>query len=227
MYVRLLCIAVTLLAVQSVGCAANATAPSTDPSAAKLQDYFDAETKELSTAFEQLKPQLGPPKDGFEWALYRDVMFLKPHGWNDLTRGDFLNSAYGASPETFTLAKNFEMGFTIQILKGTNVTRGITAKKAALLYLKPFLDAHKKEEILMLSTRTAGTTDMIFFRYKDAPAGMTPIIVHKFINSDDTLDIVHVYTFESPASSWEANWESFGTPILANIRNLGTAPLKK
>jgi hypothetical protein len=224
---RLPCLAIALVGMSSALNAADAVPEKPAAQAAELQNYLDAETKDLRTGFEQLKPQLGPPPEGFEWSLYRDVMFLKPLEWNELTRGDYLNSAYGASPEAFTATKNFEMGFTIQIFKGTDAMHGIKAKAAALAYLKPFVDAHKPEEILKAKTQTAGTTDMIILRYQDAPSGETPIIVHKFVVSDDTLDIVHAYTFESPASSWDKNWDSFGTPIISHLRTMGTAPMKK
>jgi len=149
------------------------------------------------------------------------VMFLKPNGWNELTRGDFSDSAYGASPETFTLTKNFETGLTIQIARATNARKGIPASHAAMAMMKSIVKTHKEEEILSLSEKESGAVKTYIIRYRDAPPGLTPIVVHKFFTADDSNDILHIFTFESPESSWDASWNSFGTPILSRIRYIG------
>jgi hypothetical protein len=40
-------------------------------------------------------------------------------------------------------------------------------------------------------------------RYRDAPPGLKPVIIHKFLIANDAADSVHMFTFESPESSWE------------------------
>jgi len=59
-----------------------------------------------------------------------------------------------------------------------------------------------------------------FFRYRDAPPGLKPIIVHKFILANNSADSVHVFTFKGPADSWEENWAKYGTPILSKVNIL-------
>ena len=85
------------------------------------------------------------------------------------------------------------------------------------LFLKPFLDAHKSENVLMFELSTKGNAELTFFRFKDMPPGLTPIIVHKFVLANNVTDSVHVFTFESPMESWEENWTKYGTPILSKI----------
>lgn len=171
-----------------------------------------------------IRSQLPPPPAGFLWHIYKNTVLLKPAKWNEREKlsisGGIPMTIYAASPEEFSDTKNFELGITIQIISGSQKIRGIEAKKMALLYLKPFLDAHKKEEILILDQNTNGDFERTFFRYRDAPPGLKPIIVHKFILANNATDSVHVFTFESPAESWQDNWAMYGTPILSRVNVL-------
>lgn len=165
---------------------------------------------ESETIRAAIKTQLPSPPDGFEWQLYKNAVFLKPTKWNEgeknSSSGGIPITVYAISPEKFSESKQFEMGLTVQIISGSKRIRGIEANKMALLYLKPFLDAHKKEDVLILDRNTKGDFERTFFRYRDAPPGLRPIIVHKFILANDSTDSVHVFTFESPADFWEENW---------------------
>jgi hypothetical protein len=179
-------------------------------------------------AQQAIEAQLPKPPEGFEWKLYQNAVFLKPKLWNERTEasapGGIPMTAYASSPEDFSDTKQFEMGMTLQIISGSQKTRGIEAKKMVFAYLKPFIDAHKKEDVLMFEQKTQGDFERTYFRYKDAPPGLKPLIVHKFILANNVTDSVHVFTFESPAELWNENWASFGTPILSKINILPNAP---
>ena len=165
--------------------------------------------------------ELPDPPEGFIWKSYKNAMFPKPVKWREQQMTE--NAAgvqvatYATSAEEFSVTNQFEMGFTVQIITGSHKIKGIEAKKMALLFLKPDLDAHKKEDILMWEQSTKGDSELTFFRYKDAPPGLTPIIVHKFVLANNVTDNVHVFIFESPMKSWEENWTQYGTPILSKI----------
>ena len=156
------------------------------------------------------------------------AVFPKPVEWREqqmaASTAGIPITVFAASGEDFSVTRQFEMGLTVQIITGSHKVRGIDAKKMALVYLKPFVDAHKKEDVLMLEQSTRGDFERTFFRYKDAPPGLKPIIVHKFIMANNVTDSVHVFTFESPAESWEANWAKFGTPILSKVNVLPNLP---
>jgi hypothetical protein len=169
---------------------------------------------------EAIEMELPDPPEGFIWKSYKNVVFPKPAQWREQQAVSAVGipiTTYATSPEEFSATKQFEMGFTVQIITGCQKLKGIEAKKMVLLLLKPDLDAHKKEEILMLEQSTNGDFEQTFFRYKDAPPGLTPIIVHKFVLANNVTDSVHVFTFESPMESWKANWTQYGTPILSKI----------
>ncbi len=170
---------------------------------------------------EEIKSQLPVPLEGFEWQLYKNAVFLKPLPWHkkekDSSSSGISITVYAASPDEFSETKQFETGLTLQIISGSHKIRGIEASKMALIYLKPFLKAHKNEEVLLLEQNSHGDFERTFFRYRDAPPGLKPIIVHKFILANNSTDSVHVFTFESPADSWEENWSTYGTPILSKL----------
>lgn len=177
---------------------------------------------------EAIKSQLPPPPNGFTWHLYKNAVLPKPAGWHEheksATSGGIPFTVYAASPEDFSDTKQFEMGVTVQIISASQRIRGIEAKKMALIYLKPFLDTHKKEEVLVLEQNTKGDFERTFFRYRDAPPGFKPIIVHKFILANNVTDSVHIFTFESPEESWKENWTMYGTPILSKVSVLPNIP---
>ena len=177
---------------------------------------------------EAIKSQLPAPPEGFVWQLYKNAVFPKPVQWKERERAESLAgipvSTYVASPEEFSDTKQFEMGVTLQITSSPRKIRGIEAKKMALAYLKPIFDTHKKEEILLLEQSTQGDFERTFFRYRDAPPGLKPIIVHKFILANNVTDSVHSFTFESPADSWDENWKKYGTPILGKLNVISSVP---
>jgi hypothetical protein len=177
---------------------------------------------------EAIKTQLPVPPSGFVWQLYKNVVFLKPDKWNARERNeqiaDIPYTTYAASPEDFSDTKQFEIGLTVQLIINPQRIRGIEAKKMALVYLKPFLDSHKKEAVLILEQSTKGDFERTFFRYRDAPSGLKPIIVHKLILANNVTDSVHIFTFESPADLWEENWAKYGTPIIGKLNVLPNIP---
>jgi hypothetical protein len=177
---------------------------------------------------EAIRTQLPAPPEGFAWQLYKNAVFPKPVEWREqqmaASTAGIPVTVFAASPEEFSATKQFEMGLTVQIISGSQRIRNIEARKMVLVYLKPFLDAHKPDEVMMLEQSTRGDFERTFFRYRDAPPGAKPIIVHKFILANNVTDSVHVFTFESPAATWDENWARYGTPILSKVNVLPNVP---
>jgi hypothetical protein len=186
------------------------------------------QTPTKSQVQEAMKSQLPTPPDGFRWQLYKNVVFLKPVAWNE---GEIAQNiagipftTYAMSPEEFTRTKQFEMGATIELISSPQRIRGIEAKKFVLVYLKPLVDTHKKEDVLMFEQKTKGDFEQTFFRYRDAPPGLKPIIIHKFIVANNATDNVNVFTFESSVETWNDNWTKYGTPIISKLNVLPNVP---
>lgn len=196
------------------------------PSLADAQDQAQGERIKLEEA---IRSRLPEPPAGFSWQLFKNTALLRPDGWYEKTIESKAGptvpvSVYAASSEQFSETKQFEMGITLQVISGPKEIRNIPAKQAALLYLKPFLDAHKPADFSILERNTRGDAERTFVRYRDAPPGMKPVIVHKFIVANDVADSVHIFTFESPEESWQENWDRFGTPILGKVLVIPSLP---
>ena len=186
---------------------------------------IDASTEIQTPTAEQIrdamKSQLPSPPEGFGWQLYKNAVFLKPVKWTEREATNKMlglsYTVYATSGEKFSTTQQFEMGFTIEIMTGSQRVHGFEAKKMLFVYIKPIMDKHKKEDVLMFEQSTQVDFERTFFRYRDAPPGLKPIIVHKFIVANNVTDSLHIFTFESPEESWSENWVKYGTPILSKV----------
>lgn len=188
----------------------------------------DAPAVGVAQIREAIKTQLPAPPDGFVWQLYKNAVFLQAAQWNEGTTlssvGGVPLTVYAASPQAFTAEKPFEMGITVEIISGSQKIRNMEAKDMAVLYLKPFVDAHTKADVLMLERSENADTERTVFRYRDAPAGRKPVTVHKFVLASNDADTVHVFTFESPNDTWQDNWKAYGKPFLGKVVVLPHVP---
>jgi hypothetical protein len=178
---------------------------------------------------EAIKSQLqlpAPPK-GFVWKIYKNAAFLKPVQWKEremeITTGT-PHTLYATSPEDFSVTKQFEMGLTLRVFTGSQRIQNIQARDMAILYLDLVLRPRKKEEVLVLERNTDGDFERISVRYRDAPHGLKPIIVHQFILASNITDSVHIFIFESPVENWQENWMKYGTVSLNKITLFKNVP---
>lgn len=170
---------------------------------------------------QSIETQLPSPQAGATWKLFRNVVFQKPADWKEHERtgsiGPIPTFTWAASAEDFSPTKYFEMGITVQIIDGSARNMKSAARTIATALLHPILRSHKPEEILIQSQRVHGDNETTILRYKDAPPGLTPIIVHRYTIANDTTDTVHIFVFESPEATWDANWAKYGTLFLSRI----------
>jgi hypothetical protein len=181
----------------------------------------DAPAVAVDDIREAIKTQLPAPPEGFVWQLYKNAVFLQAVNWNEAqslsSTSGVPSTVYSASPERFTAQRPFEMGLTVQIIRGSHKIRRIEAKDMALLYLQPMVDAHTKENVLMLERSENADSERTVFRYRDVLAGSNPVIVHKFVVASNEADTVHVFTFQSPEDTWKENWKAYGKPFLGRV----------
>jgi hypothetical protein len=187
-------------------------------------------TPTLAQVREAMKSQFPAPPPGFAWKLFKNVIFLKPDKWNERERTDHVMdipfATYATSLEKFSEKKPFEMGLTLEFISGSERITKIEVKNLPLALIKPLLDTHKKEDILLFEQGSQGGFKTTFFRYRDALPGLKPVIIHKFFLANGSTDIVNVITFESPEETWEENWRTYGTPIISKLNVLPNLPLK-
>ncbi|MEN9437629.1 MAG: hypothetical protein RIR09_2284 [Pseudomonadota bacterium] len=177
---------------------------------------------------EAIKTQLPPPPLGFDWHLYKNTVFLQALNWIEAEHvssvGGVPMAVYSASAQAFSVSQPFEMGITVQTISGARKARNMDAKDMAVLYLKPYVDAHTKENVLLLERSENADTERTVFRYRDTPVGSRPVIVHKFVMASNDADTVHVFTFQSPETTWGENWKAFGKPFLGKLVVLPNVP---
>lgn len=172
-------------------------------------------------ALESLRPMLPPAAAGFEWALYRNVAFLKPAGWKSRTRPDVpeqnVTGAFAQSPEDFSEENYFQHGFTIQVVTGFRKASKVPPALGAMTMIKGLTEARSKKDVLLFDDGASPIGKTFIFRYNDAPADKTPLTIHKYFIADDEADVLYIITYESPKDSWDANWKQFGTPLLSRV----------
>lgn len=187
-------------------------------------NHVDVWVKKVEKASIDSAPSL---PEGFSWRVYQDVILPKPIGWYEKEKLDtadgLIKRVYAISPEAFGDAKQFEMGFTIQITNGISQIKTDAAISKSGLYnvdplaamvLGPIITTRKKEEILMLDQKINGELNTSYIRYRDMSAGSKPIIVYKSISVNRDQDKLYIFTFESPEKSWDSNWKKYGEPIV-------------
>ncbi len=188
----------------------------------------DAPVADIAQIREAIKTQLPAPPEGFDWQLYKNTVFLQAANWHGVQSlssvGGVPISTYAASPEVFSEQKPFEMGLTVQIISGAQKIRKMEAKDMAVLYLKPFVDAHTKDNVLMIERSENADSERTVFRYRDVQEGHKPVIVHKFVLASNEADTVHVFTFQSPEDTWKENWKAYGKPFLGKVVVLPSVP---
>lgn len=183
-----------------------------------------SEGPETASVPEEVRNQLPPPPEGFVWRMYKNVLFIKPDQWHEQVRDESSEKitlkTYAASAENFSASKPFETGMTVQIMSGFKTSTKIPARELALLYVKPSLEklaAGPKEDVLIFDNKTNGTITNVVLRYRDAPTGMTPIVIHKFLVANNATDSVHIFIFESPETNWNENFERYGVPFMRKL----------
>jgi hypothetical protein len=175
-----------------------------------------------------LLAQLPPAPEGFSWLLYKNCSLLRPAGWHYHTRPDDpaknLTGAFALSPEAFSEKKPFEHGFTVQIHQNVRARFGAPASEAIAAFLQPLATRLPKADLLLYKENPTPTGATRILRHRDAPPGLTPLIIHRYYVANDTNDTLHVFTYESPEARWEENWKTFGTPILGKVLILSAHP---
>lgn len=179
------------------------------------------ELQKPDKSHDDIAKMLPKPEAGFSWAFFRNCAFLKPDGWSTKTRPDSPDKkGYGAhaqSPEEFSETKQFEHGFTVQILFKFKEKHGVGVNDGASLMIKAKMGDRPPTDVLVFEKRQSPIGMTYAFRYVDAPPGATPLIIHNFYIVDEAKDVIYLFTYESPKASWDENWAKFGTPLLKKI----------
>lgn len=173
------------------------------------------------------KAELPAPPEGFDWAMFQNVVFLQPAHWHVVTKevptpaASQAGDIYATSPVRFSETNPFDTGLTLEVLSGMKAPNWVSARHAFTNYLYGYLCLVKNEGILIFSEKQRQGLDTVVVRFRDTRFGLPPEIVHKFAMIHHELEVVQVLTFETPESLWAEHWERYGTPILSCLSMVG------
>lgn len=192
------------------------------------EDHSQINTMPVDEIYKNVKAQLGAAPDGFSWDIYRNAISLKPVGWfvHDKVydiKGT-ISATHAMSPADFSENNQFETGFTVGIFTNLKKHAKPEPSKTASIMIGIGLKMHTKEDIKYLSQNQQGDVKAFWLRYRDAPPGKTPIIVHKYYLANDATDNLNYFIFESPEDKWEENWKKYGSIILKHVTFIPAYP---
>ena len=156
------------------------------------------------------------PKEpaGYRWERFTEVQsaFLCPDGWYTFHKAGTNSHTYVISKESVATNGLFETGLTLQAVKGLLTKKGVSPSGFAVQMAQGLLEKH---ENTTLSTQdiSSGPFKAFFLRYRNAPATVKPIVVHKVFIANNKKDTLFIVTFEAPEKQWDEAWR-LGEPMV-------------
>jgi len=172
------------------------------------------ETTPEESVDEQVLKQLPQPSEGLRWAVFKGVAIQRPVHWHEYAKGNTYTSSVESVPEKGI----FETGLTIQILRDVEKKNPVGRRNVVGMMLK-MLEDDKDNTKLIATMKDHEDMESIVYRYRNAPANMTPIIVHKYFQVGKKKDFVNIITFETTEAQWEEYWQKYGEPMLGQVAN--------
>lgn len=166
------------------------------------------------TAKSANETQLPKAPDGYIWESFTEIQssFLRPAGWHRFDKAGLSSFTYVISKESVKTDGAFETGLTMQAVKGIQEKKGVSPFTLAVQTGQGILE---KKENTELSTKdvSSGPFKAFFIRYRNAPEGAKPIIIHQVFIANEKKDTLFIVTFEAPERSWAEAWR-IGEPMV-------------
>ena len=152
------------------------------------------------------------PPNGYVWVTHRGVAIPKPSAWFEHRA----QGTYATSVESIKEHGIFETGATIQVIRDVQKRYGSPALVAAISVIEKIRN-QKANKILLFDKQEVQGYKTFTIRYKNTLLAAKPIIVHKFIMSNDKDSYVNIITFESSEEKWNKYWKKEGITIFKRI----------
>ena len=151
------------------------------------------------------------PED-FQWVIFRGVAMLRPLYWNEYAKG----ATYCTSVESVAEKGSFETGATIQIIRDVgDKYQGSLLSLVAEMIKKIEAKAENSRHILNVNEHDEVKT--VVHRYRNAPDGLTPIIIHNYYQVSKKNEFINIITFETTEEKWDLYWDKEGKTIIGMI----------
>lgn len=79
------------------------------------------------------------------------------------------------------------------------------------------LEEQDENSRMMVSPYSHDDIETLVYRYRNAPGGVPPIILHKYFQASEKEDFLNIVTFETTDDKWEHYWNNQGKTILEKI----------
>jgi len=144
--------------------------------------------------------ELPKAPSGFTWQEVPELKaaFLKPDGWFFKQENNKGTLAYFITQEDLTKNSEFSTGLTLNVIhlkKNSAVERG-----------KAMMDQMAAQHHVKTWSRVVGPFQEFGCELKDTDASGT-IVMHALNVANPQTNALYVFTFESPASNWDAAWK--------------------
>lgn len=173
---------------------------------------------------------LGKAPEGFEWTLCHGgfLAIRKPKNWFFKEEGPSKNGTLACfvTKEDFSNNKEFETGFTINIIRGmlekAKVLPSVYAKNFIAKMAKETKEKGEKIDLFRVNENKQLKgfilrTTRTLLNNKNEPKLTT---VHNFVVANDQTGTIYIALFESPTESWDDAWK-IGEKITEQLGILG------
>jgi hypothetical protein len=164
---------------------------------------------------------LPPAPKGFVWQRLEaiEVAVVTPESWKMHQKDDAVTKTFAFSGDPLNDKGQFETGLTVRLMWHPQTLPGNEAKAAesVMAGIAKAIYNNKSDNQVIRSTLDdkAGKRVMII-RYRNAPAGLPPIVVHAMAIGDSRTGLVYQIIFESPERQWDDSWK-IGEQILSRV----------
>lgn len=149
------------------------------------------------------KPDLPSPPAGFDWQWCDEVRvgILKPQQWHFLSQSKNETRGYFITKEKFHGTGKFDTGLSLNVIPNVGKKQGGEASNFAKSFIREAIQ-DKQSVLQVIPPGEVGPAKTFGCRIRRHGS-----IVHYFLITDDSQDILYLFMFESPESEWESAWK--------------------
>lgn len=164
---------------------------------------------------------LPTPPPGFVWQRIEaiEVAVLTPKDWKKYQKEGSFQKVFAFSNESLDEKGFFETGLTVKLWWHQQAAPGNEAKavESILAGIVHGIESNKVDNKVLRGTlEEMSDKKKLIVRYRNAPKGLTPIIVYSVSIGDPKTGLVYQFIFEGQEAQWDEKWK-IGMKILNQL----------
>ncbi|MGE0332907.1 MAG: hypothetical protein AB7P37_19685 [Ramlibacter sp.] len=147
-----------------------------------------------------------------------DVAVPVPDGWKQHRKDGPSFRTFAFSDQPLDRNGLFERGLTVTLLWLPQLPAGSEAQATEIMLrgLAAQIQKSPDNKVLTGTLEEKSGKRVMVIRYRNAPSGIPPIIVHTMFIGDPRTGLVYQIIYEGPEATWEDNWK-IGEQILKRV----------